>query len=242
MRVVYLAVLIVCASPATWASPTIAAIGDSLIEDRVNDPDWAEQLCTLLAGSTCSDTGVLLDLGGTGRVYAASGVTIRNLGDTGDAISDEIFGRYCRHCISPGTAPGEPYGAIVFDGGINDAVLGYTAAATWEKWQRMLDDAYSRGKVVVILYNAPWGTYASYTAGRETVLEALWTSVTAWCSGKLNAACIDLGAALDTSPADGTCDAGKCTDGLHWTATGSTAVATLLNTGATRSLILGAAP
>jgi hypothetical protein len=237
-RVLALALLI-CGTAR--AAPTIAVIGDSLVEDRVNDPDAWEQLCTLLAGSTCSDTGTILDLGGTGPVYAAGGVTIRNLGDTGDAISDEIFGRYCRHCISPGTAPGEPYGAIVFDGGINDAILGYSAANIWAQWQLMLDDAYNRGKTVIVLYDPPWAGSGAWSAPRDAVLETLWASVVAWCVGKVRAECVDLGATLDVDGND-TCDATFCTDGLHWDAAGSAAVAARLNTGATRTLLLAASP
>lgn len=229
-----------CGAPPSSASPTIVAIGDSLVEDVLNDPDWAETLCGTLSGTTCSDTGTHTYLGGNGKVYAGGTVTIRQIGDTGDALRDEIFGRYCARCISP-TAPGSPYGAVIFDGGINDAILGYTAAETWAKWQLMLDDAYTRGLVVVVLYDAPWATYASYTAGRETMLEDLWTSMLAWCSGKSRAACIDLGGALDTSPADGTCDAGKCADGLHWSASGSAAVAALVASQA-GGLLLGATP
>lgn len=210
-------------------SHTVAGIGDSLMECDVATPRMLESLCALLAGTTCTKTGTELNLGGQGEVYAASDFTLRNLGLTGNEITVEIFGRYCQQCISAG-APGEPYGVIVFEGGVNDVSVGVTGAVIWSYWQLMLDDANTRHKGVVVLVNIPWSGFGGrYTPAREAELQVLWASVAAWAIGRSEVRVVDLALALDVNH-DGACDVGLCTDGLHWTTAGAAAVAGLVNT------------
>lgn len=213
--------LLVVLAAHTANAANVAAIGDSLVEDGANDPDWAETLCNEVTGQSCSDTGTLLVSGGQGPVYAAGTFSIRNLGKGGDRVTVEIFDRYCAHCVS-GNAPGTPYDAVIFEGGVNDVLYYYSATAIWDKWKLILDDAYSRGRVV-ILYGMPWESYHDFTIPRDADLQAAWAYAVAWCSTRGNAICVDLGPALDVDD-DGECDAGLCTDGLHWSATGSAAV------------------
>lgn len=108
-------------------------------------------------------------------------------------------------------------------GGINDIAVGTSGATAFASLEDIYQNAQSLGVQVIAMSTLPFGTAASWTAGRQTELEALNASVLA--SPDVDIA-IDLYTVMqDPADLDAILPAYRLADGIHPSAAGTTAMA-----------------
>lgn len=70
------------------------------------------------------------------------------------------------------------YGCVLM-AGINDIIAGTSAATIWTAYEALVDEMLADGLKVLCLTAPPFGLHASWTAGKQTELLALRTSILA---------------------------------------------------------------
>ena len=118
---------------------------------------------------------------------------------------------------------GRGFDVLVLLTGINDIVQDVSAATAWGNINTIVDEAKSDGLTVVLITVMPFGSYTSWTVGRQAVLDTLLTSIRA----ETGLTVLDLYPSWETSAGSdillASYDVG---DGLHPGETGTTALAT----------------
>jgi len=74
---------------------------------------------------------------------------------------------------------GKGYEVLVVLTGINSILTGVTGANTWTSINTIVDEAKADGMTVVLITTLPFKTYSGWTAGLQTQLDALLTSIRA---------------------------------------------------------------
>lgn len=80
---------------------------------------------------------------------------------------------------------GQGFGYLVLAGGINDIRVGTSAATVWTSLKAIVDEAKADGLVVVLCTVTPFKNYAaSWTAGKQTELDSLNSTIIAYASSQ----------------------------------------------------------
>lgn len=150
-----LALLLLLAAPAQ-AVTTIAFLGDSLTATAVSRAPipWSHLIEVSLNAQypgqyACANYG-------TGGHTAAQNLT---------TWTNNIRGR--------------GVDVLVVLTGINGIVLDQTGATVWTSINQIVDEAKADGLTVVLITTTPFGNYIGWTAGRQTELDSLLTSIRA---------------------------------------------------------------
>lgn len=123
------------------------------------------------------------------------------------------------------------YGVILGPGAVNDQLNDTAAATTYANLNQIVTEALSDGLRVVWINCLPWGTNASWTAGRQTLLTTLNASIAARASNALLAKVDAYPSFGDTNPANmALAWQGDDTDGMHIGQAGGDRLAALVKT------------
>lgn len=182
-----------------------AALGDSITEGHFGD-----------SARVTYPEKLMDDLG--------AGYLVDNHGVTGDIITGMDF-RYDSYIAGRG------YTHVILLGGINNIMtLSQTGAAVYALWSALADKITAAGFTLITSTVLPFKTSASWTAGKQTELDALNTSILAYCVAHPAVKCFD-GYSIFEDPgnADELLPAYEHTDHLHLSAAGHQAFADQVN-------------
>ncbi len=192
------AIALLLTAPA-FAGEAICNLGDSVTVGTGGATPYPTTLCATLAdGSTCA-----------------------NLGVAGQTVA-EIRARYCADCVFDRTCQ-----VLMPMMGINSLRANVSAATIYVDYLVMLEDAWARGRRVVIISTTP----AHLTAPQEVQRGLLNDSLAAWVVAKADAVraiFVDMDPLLDAD-SDGELDSAPTDyndDGIHPTAAGYNLIAT----------------
>lgn len=180
---------------------SIAALGDSITEGHFADTarvTYPERLGASLG----------------------AGYQVDNHGVIGDIVTGMDF-RYDSY------VKGRGYTAVAFMGGINNIMtLNQSGATVYALWAALADEIVADGHHLITSTVLPFKTSASWTAGKQTELDALNTSILAYCAAHPTVSCFDGYSVFeDPANADELLPAYEHTDHLHLSAAGNTALA-----------------
>lgn len=141
--------------------------------------------------------------------------TVSNFGTPGHTASQNLS-------TWTSSIRGKGYEILVVLTGINSILTDVTGANTWTSINTIVDEAKADGMTVVLITTMPFGSYTDWTAGRQTQLDALLTSIRAEGGVTL----VDLYPDWETSPgSDQLLAAYDVGDFLHINAAGCTNLA-----------------
>jgi lysophospholipase L1-like esterase len=157
--------------------------------------------------------------------------TVTNNGIGGNTTT-QMLARFSADCLTGGAE------YIVIWGGVNDVLTGVAAATIESNLQAMYTAAQASGKTVVSINISPCKNFATWDAGKQTVLDAVNTWIAGTATGidyKIDAYTL----LEDPGAADTLLAAYDSGDHLHLTATGYNLVGTTVYNGVTWTDLFG---
>lgn len=144
-----------------------------------------------------------------------------NLGITGNTAAQ------CRANFEA-NGLGKGYSTLVLLCSVNSINNGLTDAQTWTDLQAIADEARATGMKVILVKTTPWAAYASWSAGKQTFTDNLWTTMLAYCAtNSTTTTCVSTDSIGTGSPLQ-LAAGNNSGDGLHPNAAGGAALGALV--------------
>jgi lysophospholipase L1-like esterase len=182
------------------AAERVATLGDSIVYGYNVTTGWVTALAALLG----------------------SPWRVENFGINSDVVANMLV-RWRSQIRGIG------FGYLVLAGGINDIRVGTSAATVWTSLKAIVDEAKADGLTVVLCTVTPFKNYSGqWTAGKQTELDSLNTTIRAYCSSQALRLVDSYVAMVDPGNAYTYLAAYDQGDNLHPNQAGNTALAALV--------------